>query len=96
MRVANFLASRGFNSTNGTVGDVRWALLELKMNKCYNHVTQIYCRVFNKPRPRFTPDQQDILFSMFDAIQDPYFSAPNKGRSNFLSYQFVIYKSCEL
>lgn len=67
-RVANFLAARGFDSTNGTVGDVRWALLELKMNKCYNHVTQIYCRVFNKPPPRFTPDQKQILFDMFDAI----------------------------
>jgi len=96
LRVANYLAQHGFNSSNGTVGAVRWALLKLKMNRCYNHVTQIFCRVFNKPPPRFTPEQKQILFDMFDAIQDPYFSAPNKGRPNFLSYQFVIYKSCEL
>jgi hypothetical protein len=96
LRVANYLAQHGFNSSNGTVGAVRWALLKLKMNRCYNHVTQIFCRVFNKPPPRFTPEQKQILFDMFDAIQDPYFSAPNKGRSNFLSYQVVIYKCCEI
>lgn len=67
-KVANFLAAHGFTAESCSVSDVRWALFELKMNRCYNFVTQIYCRVTNKPPPRFTPAQKGILLRMFDAI----------------------------
>jgi len=94
--VANFLAQKGYTDTDATVSDIRWALQELRLSKWYNNITQIYCRVCNVSPPCLTPDETKTFFDMFDEIQDAYFQVDQQLRTNFLSYQYVMYKLCEL
>lgn len=94
--VSNFLAQCGFTSKNTTVADVRWALQELRLSKYYNNITQVYCRVCNQSPPCLSPDETTKFFQMFDEIQDIYYQLHHQSRTNFLSYQYVMYKLCEL
>lgn len=94
--VSNFLAQCGFTSKTTTVADVRWALQELRLSKYYNNITQVYCRVCNQSPPCLSPDEITKFFQMFDEIQDVYYQLHHQSRTNFLSYQYVMYKLCEL
>jgi DNA-directed RNA polymerase subunit RPC12/RpoP len=94
--VANFLAQNGYTDETTTVTKIRWALQELRLSKWYNNITQIYCRVCNVSPPCLTPDEVRTFFDMFDEIQDAYFQIDQQLRTNFLSYQYVMYKLCEL
>ena len=46
--------------------------------------------------PTMTPHLEEQLRNMFRDIQEPFEKHKPKGRSNFLSYGYCLYKFCEL
>jgi len=83
-----------------TRAQIHNSLRELYLNKCYDHVTQIWVRITGKVPKHFTQKQTEEFESMFTQIQGPwekykdFFS--RKVRINMLSYQYCLYKFCQL
>lgn len=70
-----------------------------KYSKYYEHAAQITSIITGVPSPRMTPEMEHKLKAMFYEIQLPFEQCPSsikRGRTNFLSYAFVLYKLCEL
>jgi len=61
----------------------------------FAHIPQIISILTNRPPPRFTEEQREIMINIFLEVQEPY--ELHKGsRSNFVAYGYVTYKICEL
>lgn len=75
---------------------VRTILKELKLNKYYDNIVMISCRLSGKTPPRLTPREEDTLKRMFLMIQDSFEKHCPTNRKNFLSYSYCIYKFCQL
>ena len=71
-------------------------LKKLKLNKYYEHIPQILFRITGIPPPNFSKQQEEKLRLMFKEIQSPWREECPKGRKNFLSYDYVLYKFMEL
>jgi len=67
-----------------------------KYNKFYEHIPHIINRLNGIPPPKFSQIQEENLRNLFKQIQPAYDKHRPKGRSNFLSYYYTIYKLCEL
>lgn len=74
---------------------VRLALRELRLQKYYNHSYYVMREVFGYPLVKFRKVNEARLLAMFYRIQEP-FSRIQQGRTNMLSYQFLIKKFCQL
>lgn len=74
---------------------LRLAMRELKLQKFYNHIYYVMKSVFGYSLVEFRKINEARLLAMFLRIQEP-FSRIQKGRTNMLSYQFLIRKFCEL
>lgn len=72
------------------------ALHKLRMNRYYNHVMQIWCRITGKRPPRLQPVAEDKLWYLFDMFEKSFERHCPPGRKNFLSYQYIIYKFCQI
>ena len=79
--------------TNQKVRDI---LKSLRMNKMYDHVTQITCRVTGRDPPRISVDAEEKCRLMFIAIQAPFERHCPAERKNFLSYPYCLFKFLEL
>ena len=75
---------------------VRFYLKKLKYNKYYENTRQITNILNGKPPPRLSEELYDKLINMFMAIQEPFEQVCPKGRKNFFSYNYILYKFCEL
>jgi len=75
---------------------VKDLLKKLKYNKFYEHVPQITNMLSGISPPTMTPHLEEQLRNMFRDIQEPFEKHKPKGRSNFLSYGYCLYKFCEL
>lgn len=75
---------------------VKELLKKLKYNKFYEHVPQITNMLSGISPPTMTPHLEEQLRNMFRDIQEPFEKHKPKGRSNFLSYGYCLYKFCEL
>jgi len=64
--------------------------------KLYEHYVLIYTRLSGKPPPRLTPKRESNMFMMFRAIQKPFERHCPADRTNFLSYNYCLYKFCQL
>ena len=82
--------------TQITQKKVKDLLKKLKFNKFYEHVAQITNMMSGVSPPTMSPHLEEQLRSMFRDIQDPFERHKPKGRSNFLSYGYCLYKFCEL
>ena len=71
-------------------------LKKLKLNKYYEHIPQILFRITGISPPNFSKQQEEKLRLMFKEIQSPWREECPKGRKNFLSYDYVLYKFMEL
>jgi len=71
-------------------------LKKLKFNKYYEHIPHIMYRLNGQTGPVMTREVEEKLRYMFKEIQPSFQSHCPKGRSNFLSYSYVLYKFCEL
>lgn len=74
-------------------------LKKLKYNKYYEHIPTIINEFCGLRAPKMTPELEQQLKIMFDEIQGPfekYSKIICKDRKNFLNYNYVFYKMCEL
>ena len=94
------LVERGIKSpADVTVRALREVLKKLRLRKQYDHLPQIFSRITGIPPIRLPPEMVERLILMFISIQQPFQKACPKtapGRTNFLSYRFIIYKFCQL
>lgn len=74
---------------------IRLAMKELKLQRYYNHVYYVMRQIFGYSLVEFRKVNEARLLAMFLRIQEP-FSRIQRGRTNMLSYQFLIRKFCEL
>lgn len=71
-------------------------LKKLNKSKYYEHAPYIINKLNNLPPPTMTRENEDKLRSMFKEIQGPFMEIRPDERKNFLSYNYVLYKMCEL
>ena len=72
------------------------ALKTLKFNKYYEHIPHIINMITGKQTPFLTRKNEEQLRIMFKDIQTPFQNNCPDGRKNFLSYNYVLHKFCEL
>ena len=75
---------------------VKEILKKLKFNKYYEHIPHIINRLNGQTAPVMSREIEEKLRYMFKEIQPSFQEHCPKGRSNFLSYSYVLYKFCEL
>jgi len=93
---------RKYNITNPklfTAPLVKTYLKKLKYNKYYEHIPTIINEFCGLPAPKMTSELEQQLKIMFDEIQAPfekYSKIICPSRKNFLNYNYVFYKMCQL
>ncbi len=75
---------------------IKEILRKLHYNKYYEHVPHILNRLNGQNAPVMSREVEEKLRYMFKEIQPSFQEHCPKGRSNFLSYSYVLYKFCEL
>jgi hypothetical protein len=76
---------------------IREILQKLKLSKMYDHIQQIKNRIQQQMTHLTLPkEMEEKLQHMFKEIQPAFIKYCPKGRSNFLSYPYVLYKLCQL
>jgi len=79
--------------TNSKVRDI---LKKLRHSQYYENVAYITSIVSGKNPPTLSLELETRLRQMFSEVQAPFDRHAPSGRSNFLSYPYVLYKFCEL
>jgi len=82
-----------------TPGLVKEYLKKLKYNKYYEHIPTIINDFCGINAPKMTQEFEQQLKIMFDEIQVPfekYSKIVCPLRKNFLNYNYILYKMCEL
>ena len=74
---------------------VRQAMKEAGLQRYYNHAYYCIRHITGRPLVEFRKINEARLLALFLRIQEP-FSRIQEGRTNMLSYQFLIKKFCEL
>ena len=74
---------------------VRQAMKEMGLQRYYNHAYYCIRQIKGVPLVEFRKINEARLLALFLRIQEP-FSRIQQGRTNMLSYQFLIKKFCEL
>jgi hypothetical protein len=64
-------------------------------SKYYDNIPQILLRIANRQPPQMTADMVSQMLMLFRSIQEPY-ELYKGSRRNFISYNYIIYKFCEL
>ena len=71
-------------------------LKKLGYNNLYEHIPYIINKLSNLPPPKINREIETRFLKMFMMIQEPWELYKPKGRKNFLSYSYILYKFCEL
>jgi hypothetical protein len=74
---------------------IKMALKQLKLQRYYNNIYYIMRQLLGHALVEFRKINEARLLALFLRIQEP-FSRIQNGRTNMISYQFVIKKFCEL
>ena len=75
---------------------IKRLLKKLRLNKYYDNITNIITTICGKKAPKMTKELEEKLKIMFNKIQRPFEKHKLPGRTNFLSYSFVLHKMCQL
>ena len=75
---------------------LREILRGMGKSKYYEHIPHIINRLNGQNAPFMSRENEDKLRHMFREIQPSFKKHMPKGRRNFLSYAYVLYKFCEL
>lgn len=67
-----------------------------KYNHYYDHIFHIINRLNGDKPLNMTPEMENNLRCLFQRIQIPFQKYCPADRKNFISYNFVFYKSCQL
>lgn len=87
---------RILNSSNIKPTKIKEILKKLKCSNYYDHVPYILNRINGKNAAVMSREIEEKLRYMFKEIQPSFQRHCPSGRSNFLSYAYVLYKFCEL
>tara|TARA_B100000029_G_scaffold20957_1_gene21242 strand:+ start:18 stop:722 length:705 start_codon:yes stop_codon:yes gene_type:complete len=87
---------RILNMADLTPKKLRLILRKIKKNKYYEHIPHIINQLNGLPPPVISNEVEEVLRRMFKEIQVPFQKYCPKGRKNFLSYAYVLYKFFEL
>ena len=68
----------------------------LGYNKYYENINQIICHLNGMQPLSMSPEIEEQLCNMFQKIQEPFEKHCPPGRTNFLSYSYVIHKFSQL
>ena len=75
---------------------IKEILKKIKHTKYYEHIPHIINRLNGQNAPVMSREVEEKLRYLFKEIQPSFQQHCPKGRNNFLSYSFVLYKFCEL
>lgn len=75
---------------------MREILRGMNRSKYYEHIPHIINRLNGQNAPFMSRENEEKLRHMFREIQPAFKKYCPKGRKNFLSYSYVLYKFCEL
>ncbi len=75
---------------------LREILRKMKCSKYYEHIPHIINRLNGQNAPFMSREDEEKLRHMFREIQPSFKKHCPRGRRNFLSYGYVLYKFCEL
>jgi hypothetical protein len=84
------------NMSNLKPTKLREILRKMKCSKYYEHIPHIINRLNGQNAPFMSREDEEKLRHMFREIQPSFKKHCPKGRRNFLSYGYVLYKFCEL
>ena len=84
-----------FPDTTSDHDRIKMALKQLGLQKYYNNVYYIMRQLLGHALVEFRKINEARLLALFMRIQEP-FSRIENGRTNMMSYQFLIRKFCEL
>lgn len=87
---------KNFRIENITHKLLKDALKTLKFNKYYEHIPHIINMISGKSTPFLTRKNEEQLRIMFKDIQTPFQNNCPSDRKNFLSYNYVLHKFCQL
>lgn len=76
--------------------DMRTILKKLKYNRYYEHIPYIMSKLTGKQAAIISKETEDLLRTMFKQLQAPFERHCPEGRSNFLSYRYVLRKMFEI
>ena len=79
-----------------THAKVKSLLKKLRLSKFYEHVPYIANTLNGLQPPKMPVVLEERLRIMFKEVQEPFDKHCPEGRTNFLSYSYVLYKFCEL
>ena len=87
---------KNFKIENTTQKILKFTLKTLKFNKYYEHIPHIINMITGIQTPILSRKTEEQLRIMFKDIQTPFHNNCPPDRKNFLSYNYVLNKFCEL
>ena len=84
------------NKKNINRNVIQKILKKLGYSKLYKHTPFIINKITGNPAPTISRDIEEKFIKMFEMIQEPWEIYKPKGRKNFISYPYILYKFCEL
>lgn len=84
------------NKKNINRNVIQKILKKLGHSKLYKHTPFIINKITGNPAPTISREIEDKFIKMFEMIQEPWEMFKPKGRKNFISYPYILYKFCEL
>jgi uncharacterized Zn finger protein (UPF0148 family) len=75
---------------------IKKVLKKLRLNRYYEHINHIINNLNGLPSPSMKREEEENIKKMFKDIQEPFKKFRPKKRKNFLNYNYIIHKICEL
>lgn len=79
-----------------TLKKIRECVKRLKLKEVYDNVAQVYYRITGKRPPRVSAETESQLKNMFLKMQPVFQRHAPRSRTNFLSYNYVLYRSFQI
>lgn len=93
---SEFKKTRVINPAEITQEKVKYHLKKMNLNKYYEHTRQIANILTGTPPPVISNQLYETIINMFMEIQEPFDQVCPKNRKNFFSYNYILFKFCEL
>lgn len=93
---AELVTQRKTDYKNLTHKIMKQVLKKLKLNKYYEHIYHIINNFSGIPPPTMAREQEENIKKKFKEIQKPFSLFRPTKRKNFLNYNYIIHKICEL
>ncbi len=96
-KVMDRIIERRITDVDKITMDVTYGIMkDLKMRHIYKQNAQLWCRITSKPPKRMSPEQEEQHRSMFRAVNRLWPKYKPEERKNFLSYNYLLFKFCQL